>query len=673
MLAPSFAKTAGEQQTVVVNPKANGNGVAATIQEGIDRVAPGGKVLVRPGVYPEALVINKGLTLEGIGDGSGPVIIATPEAPPAAVQISTADAVTIRDITLHFSAAVGIGANGIANLTVERVTAVASPIGAGSVIGVVNDARLSGGRAHLVVRESFIDGGVPFKNSPTPTFPQMFGIRPVGDVDAVIEHNTVRRTGGACIHIATRGDLGGETNAEVVDNDLDECYPLGRAASLLVGTPFGGAFTPPVIATAAGIVNIVGNTIRNSGGSCLPTTGINYEQLSGRIERNRVLSAVAGCAFPSLRALPSGIFVGSIRGLPPTAALVRFNDIVGNAVPGLLIARNQTAAIDATCNWWGAATGPTANAWPTGRGDTLAIDGAAATPVFTPFAVVPNAGRAEDCGAGWSTPMSLGPTINTSANEQGPTLSEDGLSLYFGSDRTGGSGGFDIWVAERDCRECAWQAPRNVGAVINSTGNETGPGLSADGHLLFFTSTRSGGAGGQDLYVSYRADTRDNFGWGAPTSVGPQVNTAAAEAGLEYLAGVDGSEPQIFFNRTPTGGTADIYVVPATADGHANGPAVPVAEINDPIFTDQGTTVRGDGLELMFFSTRPGGYGGADLWTSSRATLHDTWSPPQNVGLGINSLAADQQPSLSSDGRTLVFASSRSTSLGGTDIYISTR
>jgi len=70
LLAPSFTKAAGEQQTVVVNPDANGNGVAATIQEGIDRVAPGGKVLVRPGVYPEALVINKGLTLEAIGEAA---------------------------------------------------------------------------------------------------------------------------------------------------------------------------------------------------------------------------------------------------------------------------------------------------------------------------------------------------------------------------------------------------------------------------------------------------------------------------------------------------------------------------------------------------------------------------------------------------------------------------
>jgi len=403
LLVPSFAKTAGEQQTVVVNPNAIGNGVAATIQEGIDRVAPGGKVLVLPGVYPEALVINKGLTLEGIADGSGPVVIAPEGTPPSAVEVTTSNPVSIRDLVVRFSGPNGVRGVGIVDVTIERVSLIAvnPPLGAGSVVLVQNLANVTGGRARLVVRESFIDGGVSFKTGPTPPFAQMFGIRPAADVDAVIERNVIRRTGGACIHVVTRGDLGGETNADVVENDLDECYPLGRAAALLVGTAFGGMFVPPlnpINATATGVVNVVGNTIRNSGGSCLPTTGINYEQLSGRIERNRVLSAVAGCAFPSLRALPSGIFVGSIRGLPATAAVVRFNDIVGNAHPGLLIARNQTAAIDATCNWWGAASGPTANAWPTGTGDTLAVEGAAATPTFLPFAMAPIAGtRATSC------------------------------------------------------------------------------------------------------------------------------------------------------------------------------------------------------------------------------------------------------------------------------------
>jgi hypothetical protein len=672
LLAPSFAKAAGEQQTVVVNPDANGNGVAVTIQEGIDRVAPGGTVLVRPGVYPEAIVINKGLTLEGIGDGSGVVVIATPGTPAIAVQVATPEAVTIRDITLQFSGANGIRGDGAVDVTAERVRvfAVNPPLGIGDMIIVTNNDPASG-RARMVVRESFFDGSIPPANSPTPAFPQMFGLRAQGNVDALYEGNMIRRTGGACIHIIMRPDFGGTTNADILNNDLDECYPLGRAGAILVQAPV----VPTAPVTATGEVNIVGNTIRNTFASCLLTTAISQSFAPGQIEGNRIFGVVQPCAIPIPTRNPSAIWIGAfnVSTFPSISPIVRFNDIEGNAHAGLRIGPNITTPLDATCNWWGAATGPTAASWSSGGGDAVVVETGAATPVFTPFAHAPNAGQANDCGAGWSAPQSLGPTINTSANEQGPALSEDGLSLYFGSDRGGGSGGFDIWVAERDCRDCPWHDPRNLGSVINSSGAETGPGLSADGHLLFLTSVRPSGAGAQDLYVSYRSDPHDNFGWGAPVSVGPEVNTAAGEAGLEYLPAIDGDGPWMFFNRAPANGTGDIYVVPATADGHASGPALAIAAINHPTATDQGTTVRGDGLELVFFSSRLGGFGAVDLWTSSRATLQGVWSPPQNVGLGVNSPEADQQPSLSSDGRTLLFASSRAGSLGGTDLYITKR
>src|SRR5438309_6295468 len=84
----------------------------------------------------------------------------------------------------------------------------------------------------------------------------------------------------------------------------------------------------------------------------------------------------------------------------------------------------------------------------------------------------------------WSGPVNLGATINTAANEQGPSLSHDGLSLYFGSDGAGGSGSFDLWVAHRLCLDCPWAAPVNLGTNVNTVASETGPSLSVDGHLL---------------------------------------------------------------------------------------------------------------------------------------------------------------------------------------------
>ena len=273
----------------------------------------------------------------------------------------------------------------------------------------------------------------------------------------------------------------------------------------------------------------------------------------------------------------------------------------------------------------------------------------------------------------WSEPENLGSTINTRFNEQGPTLSNDELTLYFGSDRPGGIGGFDIWVSQRACKDCAWEAPLDLGPAVNTASDETGPGLSVDGHLLFFRSTRPGGAGLGDVFLSKRANPKDDFGWGVPVALGPDVNTAAAEAGAEFLQSAEDGAANLYFNRAPPGGTADLYAVAITRDGETRGPAVLISELNDPIATDQGPTLRSDGREIFFFSTRPGGIGGADLWTSTRRSVHDPWTPPVNVGAPLNSPAAEQQPSLSSGGLTLLFASSRAGGFGGTDIWMSTR
>ncbi len=273
----------------------------------------------------------------------------------------------------------------------------------------------------------------------------------------------------------------------------------------------------------------------------------------------------------------------------------------------------------------------------------------------------------------WSEPVNLGSVINTTFNEQGPTLSNDELSLYFGSDRPGGIGGFDIWVSQRACKACPWEAPLNLGPAVNTASDETGPGLSVDGHLLFFRSTRPGGAGLGDVFLSKRANPKDDFGWGVPVALGPDVNTAAAEAGAEFLQSAEDGAANLYFNRAPPGGTADLYAVAITRDGETRGPAVLISELNDPIATDQGPTLRSDGREIFFFSTRPGGIGGADLWTSTRRSVHDPWTPPVNVGAPLNSPAAEQQPSLSSGGLTLLFASSRAGGFGGTDIWMSTR
>ena len=68
----------------------------------------------------------------------------------------------------------------------------------------------------------------------------------------------------------------------------------------------------------------------------------------------------------------------------------------------------------------------------------------------------------------WSSPVNLGPTINTTYFEVCPSVTKDGLSLYFGSHRPGGFGSVDIYVSQRASTNDPWGTPQNLGQTINS-------------------------------------------------------------------------------------------------------------------------------------------------------------------------------------------------------------
>src|SRR5882762_967226 len=191
----------GERHTVVVDPA--GRGDSTTIQGGIDLIPPGGRVKVLPGTYPEALVIGKGLTLEGVARRRGAVLVAPSGTPTAAVQVTTSEQVTLRNLTVHSPGANGIGGQGTLDLTIERVNVLAiNPSVPGNLIVVVNNG--GSGRATLVVVDSHVDGAI---TGPVSS-PQVFGIRVGGDIDAWLVGNEIRRTGGACI-VASPADNGG--------------------------------------------------------------------------------------------------------------------------------------------------------------------------------------------------------------------------------------------------------------------------------------------------------------------------------------------------------------------------------------------------------------------------------------------------------------------------------
>jgi WD40 repeat protein len=275
----------------------------------------------------------------------------------------------------------------------------------------------------------------------------------------------------------------------------------------------------------------------------------------------------------------------------------------------------------------------------------------------------------------WSDPVNLGPVINSPYDDGGAAISKRGLSLYFHSDRPGGKGGNDIWVSHRATLDDAWGDPVNVDPV-NSPFGESVPALSRDGHWMFFNSVRPGGAGATDLWASFRANTHDDLGWQTPVNLGAGVNTSSNEAGTSFLENEDGGTPLLFFGSDRPGGTGsfDIYVS-AMGDDGSFGPAARVPELNSPQF-DQRPAIRFDGLEMMLHSNRFGSLGGGatmDLWVSTRETVFDAWSTPVNLGTTVNTMANDLQAYLSPDRQMLFFASDRPGGFGGLDLYFTTR
>ena len=244
---------------------------------------------------------------------------------------------------------------------------------------------------------------------------------------------------------------------------------------------------------------------------------------------------------------------------------------------------------------------------------------------------------------------------------------------------------------------------------VNSPALDGCPFPTLDGTRLYIASARGGGQGGLDIWVSERRTPRDP--WGTPVNLGPAINTQYNE--FCPSPGPDGSF--MFVSNRPGGcGLGDIYItrlqprrgwqppenlgciVNSAADeagpvrvGHQlyfssnrtgnhdlyeslvfglwiSRPA-PVAELNTPA-DDARPYIRSDGREIVFDSTRQGGL--PDIWAATRPHPWAPWSTPENLGDAVNSPAAETRPSLSADGTILYFGSTRGTSQ---DVFTSTR
>jgi hypothetical protein len=215
----------------------------------------------------------------------------------------------------------------------------------------------------------------------------------------------------------------------------------------------------------------------------------------------------------------------------------------------------------------------------------------------------------------------------------------------------------------------------NLGAVINTSGVESTPALSKDEQRLYFASSRSGGAGSVDLWVSERVDVGDHLSWGPPVNLGAAINSAAADLGPTFFVDQRSGSLVMYFYSTRPGGAGQRDIYRSTVDENGSfTTAVLVSDLSTPT-EDEQPSIRQDGLEIFFASNRPGSLSSTatDIWVSTRASTSDRWSEPVNLGAVINTLGMEGRPALSFDSKSLYFFSDGHAGSGRTDLFVSTR
>ena len=154
---------------------------------------------------------------------------------------------------------------------------------------------------------------------------------------------------------------------------------------------------------------------------------------------------------------------------------------------------------------------------------------------------------------GWSEPENLGSNINTEAWESSPSISPDKRALYFSSNRGGGYGGKDLYVSYR-LPNGKWGPAQNMGASLNTVGDELAPFIHADNATLYFNSDGLPGYGNSDIYLCRKGPNND---WSLPENLGFPINTIENEGSIFIAA--DGKTAFYASDRSDTRGDLDIY------------------------------------------------------------------------------------------------------------------
>jgi hypothetical protein len=257
-------------------------------------------------------------------------------------------------------------------------------------------------------------------------------------------------------------------------------------------------------------------------------------------------------------------------------------------------------------------------------------------------------GTCPRCNCSLGAPERLGNPNYPGNDLWSPRLSGDGLTLFFAVTVPGT--GEQIAYASRPERASSFGLGNVMPAPINQ-GNEGTPHPALDNRRLYFYSQRAGGAGSRDLYMATRGIGPNPFDG---VTVVPLSSLNGPE--LDYLPWLSPDELVIYF-VSGAAGAGDIYRATRSSRGADFEPPAPMAELNTSS-DEGGITVSADGLEAIFMSNRPGGAGARDLYRVTRADASEPFGTAELLDT-IDTADNEIDPAFSPDGRELYFASNR--------------
>ena len=255
-------------------------------------------------------------------------------------------------------------------------------------------------------------------------------------------------------------------------------------------------------------------------------------------------------------------------------------------------------------------------------------------------------------------PLNAGNNVNTAESEYFPSLTIDGKELVF--TRRIKDLNEDFYYSKSNAGQ--WELSKPIEGDINTPMSEAAQNISSDGKWLVFTANnRTDSYGNYDLYISYLTPQ----GWSEASNLGGRVNSDQWDA----QPSLSPDKRDLYFASRRLGGLGgkDIYVCRLQANGRWGEPENMGAGINTP-GDDECPFIHADNQTLYFVSNGLQGYGGNDLFVTRRG-YDGKWEKAKNLGYPINTINDEGTLFIAADGKTAYYASDRSDSKGGHDIY----